>query len=127
MPVGYKVVRMCKGQLLSACMYIGALRYAIGETTTHRPYWGPLGVFDTIEHAKAFISENPNLLNIHKIFEVDYIQSEYAYFYTDREFYSYVELPKGTRFADSVKLIREVGTTSTDSLLADVIKEVDNV
>jgi len=85
----------------------GVVRYAIGETTSRPKGCGPLAVFDTLDHAAAFLVENTNGFPYHAIFECHIRKSRATKLWTSNDSIS-GWLPTGTILANTVTPLRRV-------------------
>ena len=87
----------------------GNIEYLVGIFVFREKNCGPLTIFNTFKNAVAFITEDLKRRTLgldYKIFSCEIIKSKERCLYTIMEGkHSFV--PKGTCFADSVKLIKE--------------------
>lgn len=116
---GYKIVSRRDGKLWS---YTGGndrvgktrwLEYAEGLTTSRQGNNGPLGVFKSIGTALQFTGYVAHLFSSLGIFECEYTESEAkGFWYVDEagklQNLGDIWVPRGTVYADSVTLIREL-------------------
>lgn len=108
MSKGYKVVlkSFCDGRLLSATEFINEIEYKIGVATRRPPGCGPLAVFDSILHAINYALYGEL---IHLVYECEYVKSRDSFLWrANGQISRGFSLPVGTRFADSVTLIKKV-------------------
>lgn len=111
MKKGYKVVIRHSAFLISCAVLVYYVKYVIGEFVKRRKYFGPLAVFVNMDYVEMFLNVNPKLAKAALIFECEYIPSKDDTLWLITEHGSKsvsVIAPNGTRYADSVKLIREV-------------------
>jgi hypothetical protein len=116
---GYKVVSTHRitGHLFPAIEDLEVVEYGIGKKTVPNENAGPLGVFDTLDHARFFAGGRP-MGSYLRIFECEYEPSKTRGFYRSYGWYETnrdemgnpkpIALPPGADFADEVTLIAEV-------------------
>lgn len=114
---GIKVCRIVGDSYYESAFHDGkVINYHFGEWNERPEECGPLAVFKKIEYAINFLKNNYRFDKM--LFECKYIKSKEKDFYFTH--YSYKDdkkqkismeecrIPKGTRFADKVKLIKRV-------------------
>jgi len=85
----------------------GAVRYALGVTTRRPKGCGPLAVFDTLDHAVAFLVENTYGFPYRAIFECHIRKSQATELWTS-DGHTQCLFPKGTILANTVTPLRRV-------------------
>jgi hypothetical protein len=118
----YKIVRLDNGKLKS-CYELGTdVTYKVGELTLMPPNGGQLAVFDTLESVKAFATleiDDSNVVSFETTIRelwlcmADISTSKKAWLYYHTPLGNKIEarkgdVPKGTIFANRVKLIRRL-------------------
>lgn len=113
MRTGFKIVIRCPSDRYSliscgSCLYY--VKYIVGEYIKRPDQWGPLSVFSNWYFANQFLAYNTLLDKGALVYECEYMPSvDDTLWVITREGSKCVKMtmPAGTRFADSVMLIRE--------------------
>jgi hypothetical protein len=120
--IAYKVVLQNNRKLVSCTSNnLRQLEYKLGVKTERKQYskhfkFGPLGVFESIICARAFISRTPSINSYdYRIYACEIKKSRYKKFwsYSDvygkrTQHYKDFAIPRGTIFADYVILLEDV-------------------
>jgi len=106
---GFKLIRLSKGKYESAFCDGLETEYKIGEWRKRDNFRGPFAVFNTMKNLKAFYKDY-GVSGKHVVFTCKYKKSKVKrLFYINsynEEFKFKLILPKGTKFADKVKILK---------------------
>jgi len=100
---GFKICRIECNEFLSGFIAGESVVYKKKKWTTRPHKCGPLAVFDTLEHAKKFLTGQFRGNRV--IFKCKYKPSKILFLYTP--FSRKIDVPLGTKFADKVKITKK--------------------
>ena len=112
MVIGYKVVRIDNGELVSAFNDGYIRKYSVGEWTKPRDNDGPLALFKEKKQAVDFFHIHSSCYNKHLIYKCEYEESDDNTLWCctpdGMKIYIYFNIPNNTIFADKIKLIEKM-------------------